>query len=176
MFDAFMKLAQESARQMQDAHARLLQAVPAAAALPAKAASPVEALGAIAPVQKLNAYHGIAQNMLARQARLLQDLWTLAARPQGDVSLVAEMLQLQQAIFQRLASQQAEAMKEFMDILSGAGHIRNANTVSKLMEEEYDFFAQLQALATAQATACMELAETAQVNAGYLISRRVPGK
>ncbi|MBL8473877.1 MAG: hypothetical protein JNM98_18950 [Rhodocyclaceae bacterium] len=170
MLENFMKMAQESARQMQTTHARLLQGTS-----PALPGLPAQALAGFAPVQKLNAYQGIAQNLMAQQAQLVQDLWTLATQPGTDFSLASEMLQLQQALFERIAKQQADAMRELMGILNGATHMRSANTMSKLLEEESDFFAQLHALMSAQATAYLELAETAQVNAGYLVARKVAG-
>ena len=164
MFKTLMTMADESVRQMKHSHLRLLETV---APAPQPAAQP-----ALAPLKHLNAYHTLASNLAARQARMVQDWWTLACNPVADGSLLVEMLQMQQAVFQRLAAQQAEAVRGLTAIAAEAGHVRKANTLSKLMEEEYDLAAQFNALFVAQITALVELAENVQVNAGYLRTRK----
>lgn len=123
--------------------------------------------------QRWQNYQALSENLLIRQARLARDIWACACRPGFDLTLWQQQSQLQKAVLDRVAAQQAEGARELFTILLGAGRTRQANTVSKLMEGEYNFFAQLSALCVAQATAYMELAENAQVNSGYLLSRQL---
>lgn len=169
MFKTLMTMADESVRQLQHSHLRLLKTVAPEPEQPGRAGAP----STPAPLKRLNAYHTLASNLAARQARMVQDWWTLACNPVADGSLLVEMLQMQQAVFQRLAAQQAETVQGLAAIAVGAGHVRKANTLSKLMEDEYDLAAQFNALLVAQFTAWVELAENVQVNAGYLLTRKV---
>jgi len=171
MFKTLMTLADESVRHLQHSHARLLETVTPDAAQGSQAPH-----SALAPLQRLNAYQGLMGNVLARQARMVQDLWALACNPVADASLVTEMVQMQRSIFQRLATQQTDALRGLAEISARAAHIRKANTVSKLMEQEYDLFAQFNALIVAQATTLVELAENIQMNAGYLLTRKAEGE
>lgn len=123
--------------------------------------------------QRWQNYHSLGENLLIRQVRLARDAWACAWRPGVDLTLWQQQGQLQKAVLERVAAQQAESARELLAILLGAGRTRHANTLSKLMEDEYNVFAQLSALCVAQATAYMELAENAQVNSGYLLSRQL---
>ena len=86
--------------------------------------------------QRWQNYQALSENLLIRQARLARDMWACACRPGFDLTLWEQQSQLQKAVLDRVAAQQAEGARELLTILLGAGRTRQANTVSKLMEGE----------------------------------------
>lgn len=171
MFQALMTMADESVRQLHDAQARLLRN---AAATPGQA--PDHPHPAHLPLKHLSAFHTVLGNIAARQVHLSRGLLASAFQPVPDASMLIEAVQMQQAILQRLTTQQTQFLQDLNELVASAGSIGKANTMSKLMDQEYDFFAQFQALLTGQATALMELMESAQIGYGYLFSRGNAGK
>lgn len=171
MFQALMTMADESVRQLHDAQARLLQG---AASTPGQAPDPAHL--AHLPLKHLSAFHTVLGNMAARQVHLSRGLLASAFQPVPDASVLIGALQMQQAILQRLTTQQTQFLQDLTELVAGAGSIGKANTMSKLMDQEYDFFAQFNALLTGQATALMELMESAQIGYGVLFSRKAAGE
>lgn len=169
MFQALMTLADESARRLQDTQARLLQT----GASPASA--PDQAHLARIPLQHLGAFHSVLSNIAARQLQLGQGLLASAFQPAPNAAVMMEALQMQQAVFQRLGALQSQFMEDLAELAVGAASMKKANTLSKLMDQEYDFVAQFNALLTGQVTSLVELLENIQVGYGVLLARRVEG-
>jgi hypothetical protein len=170
MFHALMTMADESVRQMQATQARLLETV-----AQGPAGTPDHARLALVPLKHLNACHGVLGHLAARQMRVCQGLLAAALSPLPDASVLADVLEMQQAIARRLAAQQARFLADLGDIAAGAGNMKQANTLSKLMDQEYDFFARIHALLVGQASALVELMENVQIGYGYLLTRRIEG-
>jgi len=171
MFQALMTMAGASVRQLQESQARLLRSV-----APATTETKDYSQFAQLPMLHLGAFHSVLGSIASRQVQLGQKLLTSAFRPAPGASMLVDALQLQQAIVQRLMAQQTQFMDELAEIAAGAAHIKKANTLSKLMDQEYDLFSQFSALLSAQATAFMELMESAEIGFGVLLSRRLEGK
>jgi hypothetical protein len=172
MFQALMTMADESVRQLQHTQARLL-GTPTPAPTPANA--PGHAHVAMVPLKHLNAYQEVLGHMAARQMHICQGLLASAFKPVAAASIPMELVQMQQAIFQRLSAQQTQFLEDLAELAAGAGGMKKANTMSKLMEQEYDFFAQIHALLAGQATTLMELMESIQIGYGYLLTRKAEG-
>lgn len=171
MFQALMKMADDSVRQLQDTQAKLLQG-----ATPVTAKTQDYSQLAQIPLQHLGAFHSVLGSIASRQVQLCQKLLASAFNPVPNASVLIDALQLQQAIVQRLMVQQTQFMDGLAQIAAGAAHIKKANTLSKLMDQEYDFFSQFNDLLSGQATALMELMENAEIGFGVLLSRRLEGK
>src|SRR6185369_3974222 len=169
MFQALMTMADQSVRQLHHAQARLLQTqTPTTAPTPASA--PGHAHVAVVPLKHLNAYQEVLGSMAARQMQICQGLLASAFKPVPDASLPMEFLQMQMAIFQRLSAQQTQFLEDLAEVAAGAGSMKRTNTLSKLMDQDYDFFAQINALLVGQATTLMELMESIQIGYSYLLA------
>lgn len=169
MFNALTTLTEDSVRQLQslqNAHARLLETlVP-----PAREASgPTHP--ALLPVTRLQAYHELFGKLASRQLLGLQGLWSWMLQPRFDYQVLDEGLAMQRAILERLATQQTEWVQGLQTLATEMAGIRNVNTLSKLMDQEYDVVSQFGALLSGQATAMMELLENIQIGTGYLLAR-----
>ena len=71
--------------------------------------------------QRWQNYQALSENLLIRQARLARDIWACAWRPGFDLTLWQQQSQLQKAVLDRVAAQQAEGARELLTILLGAG-------------------------------------------------------
>lgn len=167
MFHALMTIADESVRQMQHNHSRLLQSM----ARP-PAGVPDQPHPAQIPLRHLSALHGALGDMGARQVHLCHGLLASLLKPVPDASVLLDLMQMQQVVLQRLSTLQNQFMADLGDLMAGAATVGRANTVSKLMDQEYDLVARFNALVVAQFTALLELTENVQVNAGYLLTRK----
>lgn len=168
MYQALVNIAQESVRQladMQHSHTRLLKSL-----VPVEA--PAHAQVALSPLLRLANYQQLLGNALTRQLLNCQGLWSLALQPARQSSALSESLAMQGAILQRLAAQQSQWQQGFEDLAQLVGGIRDVNTMSKLMEQEFNVLARLGALLNSQATATMELMESMQIGYGYLLARQ----
>lgn len=122
---------------------------------------------------------GLTQQRLAQQWaeqhwRTLTGLQSLSFQPAQQLSLIAESLEMQVAIQQRLN-------KIYQDWLSGlAGVTRTAlgsqfvNTADKLVEGDMNTVLQFASLWSNQLTALTQLAQNIQVNAGLIVERHQP--
>ncbi len=173
MFQVLMTMAQDSVRQLQGLHqsqTRLLKSL-----APAPAGAPAHAQMAMLPVFRLANYQDLIGKAFTRQLLNYQGLWSLALAPERQGAVLTESLQMQGAIFQRLAAQQAQWTQGLEDLAKLVAGIRDVNTLSKLMEQEYNVTARLGALLNEQATATMELMESIQIGYGYLLEREQRG-
>lgn len=169
MYKALTTIAENSVRQMQDlqqTQARLL------ANLTPAAGAQVTANRALQPLSHLGTYQELITQTITRQVRTYQGLWNLALQPRLDASLWAEGLAIQAAVMQRLATQQAQWVQGLESIASEIGSLKKVNTLSKLMDQESDIGARLNALIMGQATSMMELMESVQISIGYLVAQK----
>lgn len=168
MFQALLTIAQESVRQLdglQQSQARLYQSL-----IPADA--PDHAQAALSPLARLANFQNLLGQAFSRQLLNAQGLWALALQPERQGAAMADILEMQGAIFRRLAQQQTEWTQGLEDLARLVAGIRDVNTMSKLMEQEFNVYARLGALVNAQATATMELMESIQIGYGYVIARQ----
>lgn len=172
MFESFMKLADDSVRQMQEAQDRWVASVTAGKSGSAPAG---QVASPLIPLQHFGAYHQVLGTIAARQIQLSQGLLAAAFRPEPDVSLVVELVQMQHAVLQRLAQQQTQFITDLGGLLAGITSVPQSNTLSKLLDQEFDFFGQLHALMSDQTTSLVELMESLQMGCGYLVTRKLAG-
>jgi hypothetical protein len=91
----------------------------------------------------------------------------------GDPQVWGEWMQLQSAVAQRLRRQQQNLGKGCAVLAEDYSQLRHANTMSKLMEKQFNLVSQWNALIGSQATNLIELLENIQVDYGYWASQKV---
>lgn len=106
-----------------------------------------------------------------RQLGFIQTGLPALIKFQQDGSALSTLFQFQAAFLQRLATQQTQFVDGLAQIAAQASQVRKVNTASKLMDQEYDLFAQFSALLVGQVTAFSELIENAQVDFAYLVAQ-----
>ena len=94
MYQALMDLAETSTRQLREAGIRLAEAG-SVADLPHPA---------LLPMQHASAYHDVLGRMARRQLEMQSRLAMSMFSPQPDLSLLAEIIQLQQAALNRMST------------------------------------------------------------------------
>lgn len=90
-----------------------------------------------------------------------------------DPQIWAELLQLQSAVVQRLKQQNEAWLKGCAILMQDYVQIKDANTMSKLVEKQYNLVAQWQQLIGSQATNLMGLEENIEVDYGYWASQKL---
>lgn len=91
----------------------------------------------------------------------------------GEPKVWGEWMQLQAAVGHRLRKQQQDLGKGCAVLAEDYSELRHANTMSKLMEKQFNLVSQLSALIGSQATDLVELLENIQVDYGYWASQKV---
>ncbi len=170
MFDALMTTAADSVRQLQElqrAQARLLAGTKEDSTKVAEPGHPL-----MVPLVHAQRYQELIGDAASRQLSTWQALWFAAFKPDFNGGLQVEGLQMLGAVFQRLATQQTQFLQGLQDIASEASRVGKANTMSKLMEQEYDVSARLGALLVGQASALLELMESVQIGCGYILAQK----
>lgn len=130
-----------------------------------------------APPQPLVVEHLLKRHsLLSRQlAQATRHGWTTAAllpfatRPQTW----QELLQLQQAVLQQVQQLHHGWIDGWSAWLGEFGQLKRANTMSKLVEQEFNLVAQFVLLLQGQATDWTNLQENIEVNYGYWLSEQV---
>lgn len=89
-----------------------------------------------------------------------------------DLGTWHELWALQAAVAERLLQQQRDWAEGCLALLQDYAQLGRANTVAKVMDQEFDIAARFGALAKDQAAELVELLENAQVNWGWWIARR----
>ena len=130
------------------------------------------AAGAMAPVAHAMTTQRLAQKQAARA--LSNGALTLGlAMRLWDPVVWSEWMQLQAAVVKRL-QMQAQDWKQGCAILAeDYAQIRQANTMSKLMEKQCNLMSQSALLMTNQATNFVALLENIDVDYGYWASQKV---
>ncbi|WP_426342572.1 hypothetical protein ACN9MZ_13345 [Pseudoduganella sp. S-14] len=95
------------------------------------------------------------------------------ARRFGDPQVWSEWLQLQAAVMQRLHQQNLDWRQGCAILAEDYALIRHANTMSKMVEKQGNFFSQWTLLLTNQATSLFELMENIHVDYGYWAKQKV---
>ncbi|MCB1894647.1 MAG: hypothetical protein H6945_16950 [Zoogloeaceae bacterium] len=163
MFQALMKLAESSTQQLREAGEKRSQAADGGA-LPHPA---------WLPMQHASAFHELLGRAAQRQFQIQQATLTAMLSPRPDFSLIAETIQMQQAALARIATVQTESIRKIAELTAGATGIRKANTLSKLVDQEYDLVSGFGAILAEQTTAMVELLESLQIGYGYLVAQRL---
>lgn len=140
--------------------------LPAAPTPRAAALSPLHA--PLVHAQKMNTLLAqMAARSLGTQATLA---WTLPWHL--DTQTWQELQAMQAAVWKRLGQQQAEWVKGCQQLMQDYAQLKQANTLSKVVDQEYDFVSQFGALLSSQASALAGLAENIQVDLGYWVSQK----
>lgn len=116
------------------------------------------------------------KNLLQRQAarQFHNSLLTAGlAMRMSDPVVWGEWIQLQKAVGQRLQKQHQDLGKGYAILAQDYSQLKQANTMSKLMEKQFNLISQFGALMSSQATNLMELMENIQVDYGYWASQKV---
>jgi len=128
---------------------------------------------ALLPMQRLGAYQDVLTNMGARQFALAKGMATMGAFPAIDMSSFIQLAQLQQAAINRMSDINIKTVKALADIVTSASSVQKANTLAKLMDQEYDLMARCHAVLADQSVAVMGLIENLQIGCGYLFAQRI---
>jgi hypothetical protein len=87
-----------------------------------------------------------------------------------------ELLQLQQAVLQQLQQQQKDWWQGWAAWTQEAAQLKRVNTMSKLVEQEFNLMAQLVLLLGEQTTNWVTLQENIEINYGYWVSEELGAK
>ena len=94
----------------------------------------------------------------------------------ADPQTWTELLQLQSAIVHRLQEQQQENMQGWAAWLQERAQLNRANTMSKLVEQEFDLLARFVLLLSDQMVNLVTLQENVEVNTGYWLGEQLAAK
>lgn len=172
MFQSMIKTVDASVRHMQElqqVQTRLLERL-----APASKLVPENALPALAPLRRLNQYQTLFGHAGTRHVHGFHGLWQLALKLGQDDSIFDDLLAMQRAIIDNLATQQVEWVGDMKSLAGEVASLKKVNTMSKLMEQEYNVCALYGALLIGQATKLINLFENAQIGYGYLLAQQVP--
>lgn len=115
----------------------------------------------------------IAMQMGERHWQTLIGLHTLSVQPSQQLALMAESLELQQAIQQRLAKLYGDWMSGLATVTRTALGTQHVNTADKLLEGDMNTVLQFSSLCANQLTALTQLAQNIQVNAALMVERHL---
>lgn len=118
------------------------------------------------------------QRLMQKDATHLMNNGTLSlalAMRLWDPAVWSELTQMQAAIAQRLQVQNQNWRKGFAILAEDYGQLRQANTMSKLLEKQGNLISQSADLLTSQATDFVALLENIDVDFGYWASRKLQG-
>ncbi|HYD80533.1 MAG TPA: hypothetical protein VEC06_12055 [Paucimonas sp.] len=90
-----------------------------------------------------------------------------------DPQIWNESLQLQAAVMQRLQDQYRDWLKGCAILMDDYSQLRQANTMSKLVEKQCNLVTQWSQLVTVQATNLVGLMENIEVDYGYWVSQKL---
>ncbi|WP_051320522.1 hypothetical protein [Cupriavidus sp. amp6] len=93
-----------------------------------------------------------------------------------DPQVLSELVQLQSAVAQRLQAQQQAWLQQWSGWLQERGQVRRANTVSKLVEQEFDLLARFVLLLSDQMLDLVTLQENVEVNSSYWVQQVLAAK
>ena len=150
------------------------------------ASAPPAALVPVAPVQ-LQQPQPIARAIAVEEALKFQSLmsdWIVRAISTRidtaqlfalgtDRSTWGELLHLQEAFARRLIQQNQTWLQGWAELFHQREQVRSANTVSKLVEQEFNVVGQLGQLVSDQVTNFMALLENAEVSYSYWIHEKL---
>jgi hypothetical protein len=97
---------------------------------------------------------------------------SLTAKILLDGETFREFLSLQNAVISRALKQQESLIDGFMDVIGKYKGMKNVNTLSKYVEQEYDIVSQCGNLINKQVTGWTGLLENIQVDYAYWLSQK----
>jgi hypothetical protein len=100
-------------------------------------------------------------------------LLPLRIKPRSWPDIWFELWQMQNAVWQRQRQLQDDWMQGWLAWANECTQARGANTMSKLVEQEFDLVAQWQELLSDQATDMVSLLENLEVNYAYWVSEKL---
>jgi predicted phage tail protein len=121
------------------------------------------------------AHAATAQKLTQRYAASMANNGALSLALAGrlwDPTVWSESLQMEAAIARRLHGQGLDFRKGCTVLLEDYGQLRQANTMSKLVEKQCNLMAQFGQLMTSQATNFVALLENIDVDYGYWASQK----
>jgi len=168
MLNALKVITEESSALMRNVEQMqrtwLQEAMPASEDQPSVAA----ATGMAQHAMKVNlSLNRNAQRQLYFWQSHLPNMLTAAQNP----TVFGNLLAFQSALTQRMTQQFNTWVHDWQHLLHDAGEGHGANTMSKLMEQEYNIVARMSALQMAHVSAVAQLLENAQVDLAYLLSQ-----
>lgn len=89
-----------------------------------------------------------------------------------DAQAWTELFQLQAAVIRRLHEQQQQNLLGWAGWLQERARLKRANTMSKLVEQEFDLLARFMMLLSDQAVNLVTLQENVEVNTGYWLGQK----
>lgn len=136
--------------------------------------SPPAAQASLAPplaIEHLLKRHSLLNRQLAQATH---NSWNTAALLPFTTRLETwqELWQMQQAVLQQTQQMQQGWMQGWTAWLGEFGQLKRANTMSKLVEQEFNLVAQFVLLLQGQATDWTNLQENIEVNYGYWLSEQ----
>lgn len=173
MLNALKVITEESSQTLRNLHqmqtAWLQEATPAPEDQPSAASAMAIAQHAMKVGEALNS------NMLRQMHFWQNHLPNMFAALQSPTTF-NNLMAFQNALIQRMTQQHTSWVEGWHRVLHEAGESHGANTMSKLMEQEFNISARMSALVVDQMTSMAELLENAQVDLGYLLSQSNPEK
>jgi hypothetical protein len=112
----------------------------------------------------------LGQAAMRAMAHGLTTAAVLPLRPEPQT--LNELMALQQAVIQRIADQQKGWLEGCAALAEERNRIKEANTLSKFVEQEYNLFANFSALVADQMSQWAGLVENTQVDYGYWIAQQ----
>ncbi len=90
-----------------------------------------------------------------------------------DPQIWREIWQMQEAVWQRQSRLQTKWMQAWSDWATEFTRARGANTLTKLVEQEFDLIGQWQELVSSQATNVVNLLENLEINYAYWVNEKL---
>ncbi len=109
----------------------------------------------------------LTHSLLSNQIAATQLLFS---RPSPQ--LWEEMSAMQMAVLQRMHEQQEEWLKGIGGVLTEYSEMKQANTLSRLLEQECNMASQLGSLATSQMTAWIGMLENIQIGYSWWLNQK----
>lgn len=154
MLTAFQALSDGSEKAVRD-----LQEIQAAwfgKAMPAKD-TPPHLTAAMAASQHTLNVHQTLHNTMLRQLHIWQNSLTHSTTSASNPHLMSDLLSFQKALMEVMAENQEEQLKGWRQLLEEIRESRRANTVSKMIEQDWNVKAQLLSLLVEQMSSTAEL-------------------
>lgn len=124
-----------------------------------------------APVKRAQKFHLLLSELMTTSAgnhMATATLWPVLFRPE----VLAEFFAFQKAVMARIDQQNRNWVESCAAVAQEYSQLGAANTLSKLVEQEYNVFAQFHAVAAAQAASWAGLMENVQVDYAYWIAQK----
>jgi len=137
--------------------------------------TPLQEVATLAPPACIEHAQTVGTLLNRRATRMMSNLTSSAGLAQQALNpqTWVELQQLQQAVVQRLQQQNQNWMDGCATLVKEYSQIKQANTMSKLVEQQCNLVAQWGQLLGTQATNLMGLQENIEVDYGYWLSEKV---